>query len=69
LLGGFGRVVFVACGADVAGSASGAWGVRAFKVEHPHPNTVGSQGYLARGNPMARTNEALRIAGVEEISW
>lgn len=69
LLGGFARNLFAASGVEAEARARGVWDRSVSAVAHPHPNTIGERGYLARPNPLARVNSALVAMGDQPIPW
>jgi len=68
LLGGFAKKLFAESGVQARADAGG-YADRIATVIHPHPNTVGPTGYLARGNPLAAVNVALAGLGAAAVAW
>jgi uracil DNA glycosylase len=69
LLGGFAQRLFRDSGVEQRARDRGAWARSVAAVPHPHPNTVGPSGYLARGNPLAGVNAALAAMSSPEVRW
>lgn len=68
LLGGFAKKLFQDSGVQ-ARAEDGGYADRIAAVVHPHPNTVGPNGYLAKGNPLERVNVALARLGAPAVAW
>lgn len=68
LLGGFAKKLFAESGVQARAEAGG-YADRIASVVHPHPNTVGPNGYLAKGNPLERVNVALARLGAPAVAW
>lgn len=68
LLGGFAKKLFAESGVQ-ARAQNGGYADRIATVIHPHPNTVGPAGYLARGNPLEGVNAALAELGAAAVAW
>lgn len=69
LLGAFAQRLFDKSRVEERARDRGAWVRSVASVRHPHPNTSGPTGYLARGNPLARVNEALCAMGADRVRW
>lgn len=69
LLGGFAQRLFRDSGVEQRAHESGAWQRSVAAVAHPHPNTSGASGYLAQGNPLARTNAVLAEMSGPAVRW
>jgi uracil DNA glycosylase len=69
LLGGFAQRLFRNSNVEQWAWERGIWGRSVASVAHPHPNTTGSTGYLARGNPLTRVNAVLADMSAATVRW
>jgi uracil-DNA glycosylase len=69
LLGGFAQRLFRVSGVEQKARDRGVWERSVAAVAHPHPNTLGPSGYLARGNPLAAVNSALAAMSGAKVRW